>query len=117
MVKVGAVLSTSAMMFSLFVNRASAEFVAFTTENYDLPGPDGDPIEWALKIINWLIGASALVAVVMIVVSGFKYITANGDENRIAKATKTLTFAIVGLVLCFISGMLVNFVLGNFLGQ
>ena len=107
------VLSGFVVMFTLFVNRAFAQ--SSFLDNYDLPGPEGDLIEWILKIINWLIGASALVAVVMIVVSGFKYITANGDENRISQATKTLTYSIVGLVLCFIAGMIVNFVIGTFL--
>ena len=104
------VLFTFVLMSVLFVNKAFAQS-AFL-DNYELPGPEGDLIEWILKIINWLIGASALVAVVMIVVSGFKYITANGDENKISQATKTLTYSIVGLVLCFIAGMIVNFVLG-----
>ena len=107
------VLFTFVLMSVLFVNKAFAQS-AFL-DNYELPGPEGDLIEWILKIINWLIGASALVAVVMIVVSGFKYITANGDENRISQATKTLTYSIVGLVLCFIAGMIVNFVIGTFL--
>ena len=107
------VLSTFVVMSKFFVNKAFAQ--ATFLDNYEFPGPDGDLIEWILKIINWLIGASALVAVVMIVVSGFKYITANGDENRISQATKTLTYSIVGLVLCFIAGMIVNFVIGTFL--
>ncbi|MDY0097259.1 MAG: pilin [Candidatus Dojkabacteria bacterium] len=111
------VLSTVGIMSSLFVTKVSAQFMNFTPQNYDLPGPEEDLMVWVLKVINWLIGASALVAVVMIVFSGFRYITAAGDENRISKATKTLTFAIVGLVLCFISGMIVNFVLSNILNQ
>ena len=70
-----------------------------------------------VKILNWGIGAGALAAVAFLVVAGFMYITANGDETKIGKATKTLTFAIVGLVVCFIAVLLVNFVLVNFLDQ
>ncbi len=67
------------------------------------------------KVINWGIGFAAVVAVVMLIAAGFMYITANGDENKIKKATTTLTFAIVGLVVCFIAVLLVNFVINEFL--
>ena len=81
----------------------------------ELPSAGSSLEEFIIKIINWAIGFSAIVAVVMIVFAGFKYITANGDENKISSATKTLTYAIVGLVVCFIAVMLVNFVIGEFL--
>lgn len=80
-----------------------------------LPGADSTLQDFIIKVINWAIGFSAVVAVVMIVFAGFKYITANGDENKIGSATKTLTFAIVGLVVCFIAVLLVNFVMTEFL--
>lgn len=76
-----------------------------------LPSSDGTLMDFITKIINWAIGFSAVVAVVMIIFAGFKYITAAGDENKISSATKTLTYAIVGLVVCFIAVLLVNFVI------
>lgn len=76
-----------------------------------LPSADGTLMDFITKIINWAIGFSAVVAVVMIIFAGFKYITAAGDENKISSATKTLTYAIVGLVVCFIAVLLVNFVI------
>lgn len=80
-----------------------------------LPGADSTLQDFIIKIINWAIGFSAVVAVVMIIFAGFKYITAGGDENKIGSATKTLTYAIVGLVVCFIAVLLVNFVVAEFL--
>jgi cytochrome bd-type quinol oxidase subunit 2 len=68
-------------------------------------------------IINWAIGIAALVCVVMLIFAGYTYITASGEEDKIQKATKTLTWAIVGLVVCFIAVILVQFVLKNFLGE
>ncbi len=67
------------------------------------------------SLINWAIGIAALVCVVVLIVSGYKYITAAGDENKVESATKTLTFAIIGLVICFIAVILVQFVLKNIL--
>lgn len=68
-----------------------------------------------VKGLNWLIGASAILCVVMLIVAGFMYMTSGGNEDKTQKATKTLTNAIVGLVICFVAVMLVNFVLKNFL--
>jgi len=68
-----------------------------------------------VKVLNWLIGGSAVVCVVMLIVAGFTYMTSGGNEDKTQKATKTLTNAIIGLVICFIAVMLVNFVLKNFL--
>ena len=68
-----------------------------------------------VKVLNWLIGGSAVLCVVMLIVAGFLYMTSGGNEDKTQKATKTLTNAIIGLVICFIAVMLVNFVLKNFL--
>jgi small-conductance mechanosensitive channel len=66
--------------------------------------------------INVAIFLAALVCVGVLVASGYSYITAAGDEQKVEKATKTLTFAIVGLVVCFIAVILVRFVLERILG-
>ena len=68
-----------------------------------------------VKVLNWLIWGSAVLCVVMLIVSGFLYILSGGNEDKTHKATKTLTNAIIGLVICFVAVMLVNFVLKNFL--
>ncbi len=70
---------------------------------------------WVVVMLNWAIGLAALAAVAMLIAAGFMYITANGDEGKVEKATKTLTFAIIGLIVCFIAVMLVRFVLTNIL--
>jgi hypothetical protein len=76
---------------------------------------DETPIDLAMRIINMAILLAALVCVVILIAAGYSYITAAGDEVKIEKAGKTLTYAIVGLVICFISVILVEFVLNNVL--
>ena len=80
-----------------------------------LEGVQGDLRGWLPQVINLAIGLAALVCVVVLIASGYAYITASGDEQKIEKATKTLTYAIVGLVICFISVILVQFILRNVL--
>jgi len=42
--------------------------------------------------------------------------TANGDEGKIQTATKSLTWAIIGLVLCLVAVILIKFVSEKILG-
>jgi hypothetical protein len=76
---------------------------------------EGDVLTVVERAINLAIFLAALVSVVVLIASGYSYITASGDEQKIEKATKTLTFAIVGLVISFIAVLLVRFVLDNVL--
>ncbi len=74
-----------------------------------------DVLSLAQRVIRLAILLAALVCVVILIAAGYSYITAAGDEQKIEKAGKTLTYAIVGLVICFISVILVEFVLNNIL--
>ena len=79
-------------------------------------GVQGEDLETMIfRLINWAIGIAAVLSVVVLIAAGYLYITAAGDEGKVEKATKTLTFAIIGLVVCFISVILVQFVLKNVL--
>lgn len=82
----------------------------------DLGGTHTSVNNLIVNILNWLIGAAAVVCVVMLIAAGYSYMTAGGDEGKVKTATKTLTNAIIGLAICFIAVILVNFVLKNFLG-
>ena len=73
--------------------------------------------EFVVKVLNWLIGASVVLCVIMLIVSGFLYMTSGGNEDKVGKATKTLVNAIIGLVISFVAVMLVNFILKKFLNQ
>ncbi len=64
-------------------------------------------------IINLLSVLVGIVAVVMIVVAGFKYITSAGDSNKVSSAKSTLLYAIIGLVLVALAQIIVKFVLNR----
>lgn len=61
-----------------------------------------------LNLFSVIIG---IVAVVMIMVSGFKYITANGDSGSINSAKSTLIYAIIGLIIVALAQFIARFVL------
>lgn len=63
-----------------------------------------------IHLVNLAISFSVLIAVVALIIAGFKYILAMGDEEKIEDATKSLIFAIVGLVIVFIAPLVVEYI-------
>lgn len=63
------------------------------------------------NIITILSGIIGVVAVIMVVVSGFRYVTSGGDTNKIAGAKNTLLYAVIGLVIVALAQLIVHFVL------
>lgn len=69
------------------------------------PCPDGricNPIKFpnfisfALELVNVVIQYGALLIVVFIVFAGFKFVTAQGNSEKVSEAKKMLTWIIVG---------------------
>lgn len=62
----------------------------------------------AINIFSILVG---IIAVIMIIVGGFKYITSGGDSGNISSAKNTIIYAVIGLVIVALAQFLVQFVL------
>ncbi len=62
------------------------------------------------QIINILSLAVGVVAVVMIIVGGFKYITSGGDSGNVTGAKNTILYAVVGLIVVALAQVIVRFV-------
>lgn len=63
------------------------------------------------NIINLFSIVIGIVAVIMVMFSGFKYVTAAGDSGSLTTAKQTLIYAIVGLVIAALAQVIVQFVL------
>ena len=80
----------------------------------------GDPADLSnviIGIINGIVGSLGLVAVIVIVIGGVNYMTSAGDAGKVEKAKKTILYAAVGLIICVLAFAIVNFVIGNILGN
>jgi len=58
---------------------------------------------------------SVVIGVVALIIAGFKFMLSRGDSEKIKEATRSLLFALIGLVIVFISPTVVKFVIDNFL--
>jgi len=65
-------------------------------------------IKAVVEILSFVVG---VVAIIMIVVSGLKFMTSGGDAQKAATAKTTLTYALVGLAVAALAQVLVRFVL------
>ncbi len=65
-----------------------------------------------INILQWALGLLALVAVVMIIAGGFMWMTAGGNEEKIEKAKKLISAAVIGLIIVLLAWAIVIFVVG-----
>ncbi|HEY5806226.1 MAG TPA: pilin [Candidatus Saccharimonadales bacterium] len=79
------------------------------------PGGTSEGAEKIQNIVTMIINIFSIivgiVAVIMIIYGGFKYITSGGDSGNITSAKNTIIYAIIGLVVVALAQFLVKFVL------
>ena len=62
------------------------------------------------QIINIMSLVVGVVAVIMIIIGGFKYVTSGGDSGNVSGAKNTILYAVVGLVVVALAQVIVRFV-------
>lgn len=67
-------------------------------------------IKTVVNVFSIVVG---VIAVIMIVIGGLKYITSNGESSNISGAKTTIVYALVGLVIVALAQFIVHFVLNK----
>jgi amino acid transporter len=67
------------------------------------------------KIINVAMGLLGIVAVVIILLGGFKWMTAGGNDENVKQAKKLIVSGIIGLVIILTAYAIAQFVLSSLL--
>ncbi|HSW85245.1 MAG TPA: pilin [Candidatus Saccharimonadales bacterium] len=62
------------------------------------------------QIVAYIAGAAA---VILIIISGLRYITSGGDSNAVGTAKSTLTGAIIGLLVIALASSLITYVVNK----
>jgi heme/copper-type cytochrome/quinol oxidase subunit 2 len=96
---------------SLFGGESNANIIKSQTL-----GGDKNPQEIAAGVINVLMGFLGIVAVVIILFGGFKWMTAAGSEDKIEEAKKLLVAGVVGLVIILSAWGIATFVIDKIIG-
>lgn len=69
-----------------------------------------DTIALVINVFSLVVG---VVAVIMIIIGGLRYIISGGDSGNVTSAKNTILYAIIGLVVVALSQFIVKFVLGK----
>lgn len=62
-------------------------------------------------ILRIVFAVLAALAVLFIVIAGFRFVTSQGNPQEVSKARSTIVYALVGLIVALLAEALVTFVL------
>ncbi len=97
---------------------ATSAQVAMAVERPKIDNPVGNGTNLGSVlgvVINGLLLFAGAVAVLFLIIGGFRYIVSTGNEQQVAGAKNTILYAILGLIIIFIAFVLVKSV-QNILG-
>jgi len=67
------------------------------------------------NVVTSILGFAGIALFLMLIIGGFKYMTAGGEPPKIEAARKTLTYAILGIVFIALAFLILRFI-GVFTG-
>src|SRR5574337_2045056 len=68
------------------------------------------------EIINVISVVAGVVAVIMIIIGGFRYVTSGGTPDKVTGAKNTILYGIIGLIIVALAQVIVRFVLNKVAG-
>lgn len=80
-------------------------------------GSNTDIKSVVINIIRLLLGFLGLVAVIIVLYGGFQWMTAAGNEERVASARATLTAGLIGLIIILSAYAIASFVITTVITQ
>lgn len=69
-----------------------------------------DTLTQIINIISIIVG---VIAVIMIIYGGFRYMTSGGDATKVGNAKNTILYALIGLIIVALAQIIVRFVLSE----
>ncbi|MFA6215828.1 MAG: pilin [Patescibacteria group bacterium] len=104
-----AVLTTLGVMFALTALPVLALNTGIEYGTYTGLGTK-DIREGIMSVINVLLGFLGILAIVIILWGGFRWLTSGGNEEKVGEAKKIITAGIIGLVIIFTAYAIASFV-------
>ncbi|MFH0891808.1 MAG: hypothetical protein V1867_03440 [Candidatus Falkowbacteria bacterium] len=75
-----------------------------------------DPREMAARVVNIMLGFIGIIAVIIILLGGFKWMTAAGNEEKVDEAKKLIGSGVIGLIILLAAFALAQFILNALYG-
>lgn len=115
--KLIAKLSQAGLFMALTAGRVYAQVPTALQDGIGESRPDGAPDELLTvfrTISNTLILLVGAIAVIMLVIGGFRYVVSSGNPSAVEGAKNTILYAIIGIVVAILAFAAVNFVVERF---
>jgi type IV secretory pathway VirB2 component (pilin) len=75
--------------------------------------PDTALTDTVVKVINIVLGLLGLIAVIIILIGGFEWMTAGGDDAKTKHAKDRMIQGLIGLVIIFLAYAIASFVISK----
>lgn len=75
--------------------------------------PQASPDRAGPVIINIVFSIIGAIALLIIVISGFRFVISSGEPEKVAKARQSIIYAVVGLVVTISAAAILNFVISS----
>jgi TRAP-type C4-dicarboxylate transport system permease small subunit len=67
--------------------------------------------EWIFRnVVTMIIGFAGIALFILLLAGGFKYLTSGGNPESVASAQKTITYALIGLVIIALAFLILIFI-------
>ena len=76
-------------------------------------GKEDDLKKTLATIINIALGFLGIIAVIIVMYGGFKWMTAAGNEDKVGESRQMIIQGIIGLVVVFAAWAIASFVVSN----
>jgi hypothetical protein len=100
-------------MIGLVMSFGAISIVSFIMNNI-LPTAQPSPETVFVGAMNIVYFAAGVIAVIMIILSGFKFIDSVYDPANIVQARNRLLYTVVGLIAIIVAYAVTNFIVGSF---
>lgn len=64
------------------------------------------------NVLYWIYTMSGIIAVAVLVYAGIKYLTSQGDSQKVKQASQIIAYALIGLIVVLLAGAITAFVSG-----
>lgn len=75
-----------------------------------------DPREMAAQVVNIVLGFIGMIAVIIILLAGFRWMAAAGNEDKVMAAKKMLGAGVIGLVIVLAAFAIAQFMINALYG-
>jgi len=65
------------------------------------------------NVVNALLVFAGVIAVIFVIIGGVRYIVSQGDEDAQVTARNTILYAVIGIIVIILSGVIINLIIGS----